>query len=378
MSFLLDLVSPVAISPALVMASTAIAPAPPTIPTAAYLLPENIAYVVLLDTREPTWEQLKQFALFQELETQLGEPINPGSLIFLPSDLDYRTDISPWVGDKVAIALLPLAVPEATKIEEHEVLIAPIAQPAAFTGFVDKVTELRGTAPAQQRYREVPILYWEPEFLDEAVESPPALPVDPTLESSEEVLPIPPPLEIPELGPPPQVSDNSTQELQSVPPAIATAWKSLKALPEEDPELIPLPPAPLPDVPGLAIAVLPEFLVVAAHPAAVRAWLDLRPRTPTESSLATAPRFLGTLSHPAYDEALGAFYGNVGEILKYSLTDTALPDLPVPLPFPDTLSPAEIAEIAALELDSTVEVLLYPTSQGIRLQGRSYSGMQVG
>ncbi|NER82167.1 MAG: DUF3352 domain-containing protein, partial [Leptolyngbya sp. SIO1D8] len=231
--------------------------------------------------------------------------------------------------------------PQVTVLEEHEVMVAPIAEPEAFDGFMDTVADLRGTDPETRRYQETSIFYWAPEFLETEVldESPPD---DFPLE------------EEPFNGLP-------ESPLHTIP----------KALPETEPEVMSIPEEPIPDVPGLAIAVFPDFLIAAEHPAAIRSWIDLRPENQAES-LAAQERFQRTLNHPEYDAALGIFYGSMSEILKYSLVDFSLPKLPVDLPLPENVSPAEIAELAALQLDSSIEVLLYPQPEGIRLQGRGY------
>jgi hypothetical protein len=157
---------------------------------------------------------------------------------------------------------------------------------------------------------------------------------------------------------------------EALPKSMALSRETLAVLPEDGSEPS-LPAAPEPDVPGLAIAVLPDLIVAAEHPAAIRAWLNLRPQSETES-LASQQRFLRTLAHPHYDEALGVFYGNLSELVKYSQIDFALPDLPFDVPLPDNISPQEILQLASLQLDSSLEVVVYPADRGIRIQGRGY------
>ncbi|MEO0986158.1 MAG: DUF3352 domain-containing protein [Cyanobacteria bacterium J06639_14] len=298
------------------------------------VLPANTAYIIMLDMRDETWQQLAQYSLFQMIETQREAPMQPEGLPFLPV-MDYATAIAPWVGDTTALALLPLESPRVTKFEDHEVLIAPIARPDAFEGFIETVTMLRETAPTTQVYQGLSMLYWEPQFLD-----------SPLPEGAVEE-PIAPPAE---------------SETPSVP--------SVKALPEEDPAIV-VPETPEPDVPGLAIAVLPDLLIAAETPAAIRSWLDLRP-VDEATSLAAQDRFQRTLAHPEYDGALGTFHGNLGEMVKYALADVTLPRLPTELPSLEGFSQEELGELAALGLDSSIEVLIYPQPQGIRLQGRGY------
>jgi len=313
--------------------------ATPAVPEPARYLPSNTAYVVMLDMRDETWQQLNQYAFFQILQAQ-GEPApNPGGLPYLPAELDYSTEIAPWVGETTAIALLPLGTPRVTVLAEHEVLLAPIAEASAFEGFVETVADLREAVPITQTYDEVSILYWEPVFREEEdAEAPPAF--DPA-------------------------------NLAPASPALKmTPTSLLKASPEAVPS-VEVPTEPEPDVPGLAIAVLPDLLIAAEHPAAIRAWIDLRPDQEAES-LAASERFQRTLENPRYDSSLGVFYGSMAEIVKYSLTDFSELDLPFDLPFPEAISPQEVAELASLQLDSTLEVLIYPQPEGIRIQGRGY------
>ena len=327
---------------ALTLPATVTAAETAPIPDAATLLPDNTAYTILLDMRDETWQQLEQYAFFQQWLAQGAFSLDPGGLPFLPMGLDYQADIAPWVGDTAALALMPLDQPRTIVFEEHEVMILPIADPNRFEGFINKVADLRGTAPETQPYQTFDILYWEPEFLESETIEPSNLP--PTVE------PMP-----------------SIPEPETVP---APEESSLKALPEGNNE-VPLPEEPEPSVPGLAIAILPDFIITAAHPAAIRSWIDQRPDTAAEA-LAANPRFLRTLAHPNYDGSLGALYGSVSELMNYALTDFPLPDLPFEIPLPLPLSPQDAAQLAAFQLDSSIEVLIYPSDRGIRVQGRGY------
>lgn len=309
------------------------------IPYSASLLPENSAYVVLMDMREDTWRQLYQFSLFEQLQASGQIAVDAVGLPYFPVTLDYEAEIAPWVGETTAIALLPLEVPRITVFEEHEVLIAPIEDPEAFSGFIDAVAEARGEDPQLQIYQAVDILYWEPEFLEEDSELPPW--------QQEPAAPSP--------------SEES----------VAPDANQSKAVPEDEEINLSLPEAPIPVVQGLAIAVFPDFLVAAPNPTAIQNWVDVRPDS-VEASLAGNDRFLRTLAHPNYDESLLALYGSVAEMLKYSLADFSFPNLPFEFPLPDTVPPQEIVQLAALQFDSSIEVLIYPQTRGIRMQGRGY------
>ena len=350
-----------AIAPTLALAFPAVAAIEtPPVPELAKALPANTAYVVLLDTREETWQQLEQYAFFEVLEAQGEESPNPGGLPFLPVDLDYLTDIAPWVDDTVGMVLLPLERRQATVLEEHQMLIAPIAQPDAFTSFIDTVREERETTPETKQYQGVSILYWEPQFLEEE-----GLEEDPGFdsESNDDWL-----LEEEGLEEDPDFDSESNDDLGMDLPASSY----LKALPDSEPEVVTPPVEPEPDVPGLAIAVVSDMLIAAEHPAAIYSWIDLQPQDEA-NSLAAQERFQRTLTHPNYESALGIFYGSMSEMVKYSLTDLPIPDFPFELPaLPGNVSPQELAQLASIQLDSSVEVLLYPEPVGMRIQGRAY------
>lgn len=352
-SQLISRVSLTAIAPTMTLAlPTMTAMATPPMPLAAEVLPGNTASVLLLDMREETWQQLDRYALFQVLEAQGEVPINnPGALPFLPAELTYETAIAPWIGDTSAIALLPLERSVVKSRAEHEVLIAPIAQPDAFEGFIDTVTDLRGAEPEVKKYQTVSILHWEPVFLEP--ETAPAIdgaPNQPTLDE-------------PINGIPEKQDDDS--------PAPNAADK---ALPDPDPDII-RPTRPLPDVPGLAIAIFPDFIVAAEHPAAIYSWIDLRPRTAADA-LASDPKFQRVLANPEYDAALVTAHGNLAEMLNYSLGDIAFSDIPwdfpTPFPFPDLFRLQELTNQAPTFVDSSIEVMLYPQPEGIRVRGRGY------
>ncbi|MGF1522123.1 MAG: DUF3352 domain-containing protein [Leptolyngbyaceae cyanobacterium] len=310
---------------------------------AAQVLPSNTAYIVMLDMREETWQQLSQYAFFQLLEARGEEALQPpGTLPFLPPQLaSYDDGVEPWVGDTVVLAQLPLPteIPPTTALEDYSVMLAPIAQPEAFDGFLDLVQDLQGRTPTTQTYQDVSILYWQPQPLEELLE-------DEAAPFEEE----------------PDTSADETDEPINVP---------VKALPEDELNEVPVPESSTPTEPGLAIAVLPDFVIAAENPAAIRSWMDLRPETVADS-LAAQEGFQRTLSHPEFDGALAAGYGNLPEMVKYGLSDLDLPTLPG-LPLDDTLSRQELAELTALELEgSSVEVVIYPEPHGIRAQGRGY------
>ncbi|MEM6837815.1 MAG: DUF3352 domain-containing protein [Cyanobacteria bacterium P01_C01_bin.120] len=317
----------------------------------AELLPADTALAIAVDMRSETWDQLTQYALFQQLQAQGDITLHPGSLAFLPSELTYEDFIAPWVGDTAVIALLPLENPAESVIQEQEILIAPIADPAAFAAVYDAdmvglLSTIKEAAPNVEQYQDIEIVYWEPLFLEapsEATAPPEVTAPEPT-----------------ESAPAPLLNNFAPQTTTA---AVETATETDQSV---DSEL----PIAIPDKPGLAIALFPDFMVVAESPVAIRTWADLRP-APTDS-LANTSNFQRTLAHPSYDQALGALYGNVSELLKYYLTDLSLPELPFDIPWPTDIPPQELAQLTSLQIDSNIEALIYPQPQGLRLHGRGY------
>ncbi|MEO1095118.1 MAG: DUF3352 domain-containing protein [Cyanobacteria bacterium J06638_28] len=351
-----------AIASTLVMSLPAIAqvdPEPPIIPEVATVLPDNLAYVMLLDMRNETWQQLEQYSFFQVLQEQGNEAPNPGGLPLLPLDLDYRTDIEPWVGDTVGLALLPLedsssmlsVESESLQIMEQMLLLAPIAQADEFTGFMDTVQALREGEPETETYQGITISYWDPVF----PEDEPVFPEDePVLLEEEDID-----------AAPKQLSEESQPT-----PVEPTPEPSPEAS-EADPDVM-FPDIQIPEEPGLAIAVLPDFLIAAESPDTIRAWIDARPSN-RATSLASEASFQRTLAHPEYDGSLGAFYGKFSEILKYSVNNLEeLETLPFEWPFPLEAQQEELEQLGLLDVDSTIDVLIYPQPEGIRIQGRGY------
>ncbi|NEQ44920.1 MAG: DUF3352 domain-containing protein [Leptolyngbya sp. SIOISBB] len=337
-------------------------------PHPAELLPPNTAYTIMLDMRSETWDQLNQYALFQQFQAQgMGAP-NPGGLPFLPLDLDYEADIAPWVGDDVAIALLPIDVSTGTveligTIEDHEILIAPIENSAAFSDrfngdFVGSIGVFQEGEPEVLNYQGVDIVYWEPVLPEPEPDSwpPAAVPNDGPTKIPARPQPDQPPL-------PPEASPQEEDG------AAPQEW--LKALPKQDDDPT-WSPATWADDAGLAIAVFPDFIVAAASPTAIQTWMDLRPTNPA-TALAQNEDFLQTLDHPHADAALGILYGDISELVNYAFVDFALPDLPLDFPNPsDFLTSQEVADLTAMQLAGHVEAIIYPDSRGIRVQGRGY------
>jgi hypothetical protein len=350
----------VATSMALVLPAIAALPGVAS-PEPAEWLPPNTAYTILLDMRPETWAQLNQYALFQQLQAQgVGAP-SPGALPLIP-ELAYESAVVPWVGDHVAMALLPLDKSTEAGFEDSEVMIAPIADPAAFaTVFEDDlpgaIADLKQRDPEVQNVEGVDIYYWPPLYAE-----------------SEPPLPAPLPEDAP-ADEPPTPQSQAKRNLSALSGSVAdtdAAKLFLKAMPAEtDSDELEEFWESLPLEPGLAISQFPEFLIAARSPAAIQTWLALRPDDVTQS-LAQNEQFLRTLNHPQSDIALGILHGDLAELVNYSAVDLAFPDLPFNLPLPQDLWPTDLSELAAQQLTGNVEAVVYPQARGLRVQARGY------
>ncbi len=353
-----SLLSPLALLlPAIAALPSAASPEP------AELLPSNTAYTILLSMQQETWNQLNQYDLFQQLEAQgVGAP-SPGALPLIP-ELAYESSVAPWVGEHVAMALLPLDTSTDAGFDENEVMIAPISDPAAFATLFDDdlpgaIAELKQRDPELQTAGDVEIYYW-PALYSSAPEAMPPTPFPeeaPAEESSS-------PLNLP-VSPLPTAETNLSKAfLKALPAEVDSPEPETSTELETFFEQIPVEP-------GLAIARFPEFLVAARTPEAIQAWLAQRPDD-VKNSLAQNEAFLRTVSHPQYEVALGALHGDIAEMVNYSAVDLVLPDLPIDVPFPADLWPTELPDLAAAQVAGHVEALVYPQARGLRVQARGY------
>ncbi|NJL47125.1 MAG: DUF3352 domain-containing protein [Leptolyngbyaceae cyanobacterium SM2_5_2] len=132
---------------------------------------------------------------------------------------------------------------------------------------------------------------------------------------------------------------------------------------------------------GLALAMLPDALVVAENPAAIQQFLTYRQEyagvdrklaeavRPARRSLAESREFQRTLANRAETQALITVYGNALELLNYELPTESLPEgeWPVPSPGSDL-----VQSLQAMNFGGTLEGVVYPTVQGIQVRGRYY------
>ncbi|NJO10315.1 MAG: DUF3352 domain-containing protein [Leptolyngbyaceae cyanobacterium SL_1_1] len=141
--------------------SASAAETPPSAPSAFDLLPEDTPMTLILDTTDETWSQLSQFQLFSLVKAYTGTDPNLGGLPYLPLEIPYETAVAPWIGDSAVLALMPLP-DETAKLQNQSLLAAPIANFAAFDGFLEQIAAARNEDFVEEPYRNVAIYVWPP------------------------------------------------------------------------------------------------------------------------------------------------------------------------------------------------------------------------
>jgi hypothetical protein len=304
-------------------------------------LPRNTALAVAINTNQESWATLDQFRVFQLLEETLGIVPNPGGLPYLPYGMNYQTSIQPWVGNQAVIALLPARGGQPARLADHLVMLAPITDEAAFADYFQLLLDRQPDPPEIEQLRQTDIYFW------------PKYPLQPDAGDSNGA----------------GLSPTTLGFAQTVNLPLQVTVP--KALPEGDRIFdldIPLP-VPQPVSTGWAIAVLPDTLIAAETPAAIKTFLSYRQGS--QGQLANRPEFQRTLAHPQQPQALVMVYGNALELLNYQAP--ALEFAPSGLPIPDASpAPTLVNTLRNLNFGGTLEALVYPIEQGLQLQGRFY------
>ncbi|MDJ0708533.1 MAG: DUF3352 domain-containing protein [Leptolyngbyaceae cyanobacterium MO_188.B28] len=355
-------------APTVVLAAPLPSSAQPEGPLAVNtLLPANTAFTVLINTKEATWEQLTQFQLFSLIEDTRGQGVNPGGLPFVPGEIDYQGAIGPWVGDEVALALLPPSPSQSADMADQWLMAAPIANPDRFEGFIDQVISTQENLPTEQVYNGVSILTWEPQTIV----------IPPNAEDGSEEL---------ELNhePPHLIPPHFIPLASFLSPKYSLKRAPISALPDQQTdfeiEIEPAEPSLEDETiqePGLAIAVLPGHLVMAYTPGPIQQLIDSQ--LANTQALADHPSFQRTLANPDYASSLVVLYGSLLELNQFSLArnDLPIPDLPIPLPSPVPQFPLVVPDLsedltALAQVDATLESFVRIQSEGIGVQARVY------
>ena len=321
------------------------APPPPTITN---ILPADTPAAIIINTREDAWAVLNQYALFARLSQAFGVDPSPQTLPLLPVGLNYVDDMQPWVGDGVAIALLPVPSIRTIAPVERLVTIFPIEDTAAFIDFIPTLAESRAALPEQHSYRTFPIWLWPSEFVAYEEFSWDEFPEDIEFEEFPEPEPV-------ELSPMDSLVDSAIRPYR-----------------QPEPPYIYIPDATYsPDgytIPGYAVAHLGNYIVTAENIDSLRQWIEYQ--TQGGPTLTSNPSFEKTQSHPQAQNSLATVYGNLGQLLSFEFSnpfqDFGLPPVPQP-------SLSERAAMANLLSNVTFDALIYPEPKGVHLEAHLYT-----
>ena len=327
-------------------------------PHIASRLPENTPYAMFFSTQDGSLAALEQFELFARIADLTGGLTNPLGLPFLPLGFDAQYEGDPWAGEQSAIALLPETAPRRvspTDLDAKFYSLTQIVNQADFVDFVIAVETARAEAPELTMYQGAALWVWPARtasFSDSDFEQP-------DVKSEAKSLDNP--------------SDEATKlaRANSNPTSI---------LPERSSDIYGEPTFGDSEdgyvVPGLAIAQIDNYAVIAANSQTVKDVIEYQLRA---SSLAENELFSRSQYHQQAD-ALVHVYANMAETYKFDLSDR-LPDfaqLPIPPGFPALPAMPDFFSVESRLLASrltqgiTIEAIAYPQSEGLRFQGRLY------
>ncbi|HEY9860054.1 MAG TPA: DUF3352 domain-containing protein, partial [Candidatus Obscuribacterales bacterium] len=260
--------------------------------------------------------------------------------------LDLTADVQPWLGERVAIALMPHTRSEldsdnrsephsASTNADHTILLAPIKDASQLNTFLDKLKVSRGQIPIERQYKGITVWEWaaeKPAPCDDAAD-----PSSCTPEPETELAPEAPPENSPETPSEPETVQPSkpSSRTPSKTHLAVSKFKAIRSTPTLPLPSVPGGALPIPSIPssrpGLAITVLPGYLVTATTSAPIEQLIDAR--SSKSPGLAENPQFQRTMQHPQFQRSLLVGYGNIAEIARF-------PQPQFPIPTPPTEEPA--------------------------------------
>ncbi len=356
----------------------------------AGLLPADTPTAVFVSADSQDWAGLEGFELFARVanliglvgggtEAGLG---NPASFLFAVPGTDYETEVAPWMGEQVAIATLPDTTPRSialTDLAEQTFFVVPVTDETALEPFIEKLEVSRpDEVPEKSVYKGAELWVWPTRevslYGDEDWE-------EGEYDENWQDLPEVPHEEIEDLR-----RSGARVELGAV-------SAQMSAMPDEG---LPLP---LPEdfeaegdydtyeVKGRAVARVEGYLIFAQEAATLKTLLDYRefdyPR------LGDSELFLRS-GYGDVEGAIARIYSNLSEVSKFNLDGglfqgarpslpslPGLPELPglprFPVNAPSLTMPQETQALIARALEGmTLDGLIYPQAEGMRMQGRVY------
>ncbi|MCT7951566.1 DUF3352 domain-containing protein [Ancylothrix sp. C2] len=303
--FVFPLVAIVGFNPVGVFAQSVTPPSTSAPPAVTKVLPSSMAGVVLFNTSKENWGKFNRFNPFP------FDISGPGFLPFLPSGIDYQTNVQPWIADWAAVGVFvpqPAADGMFGELWDSAVMVMPVRDQAGANNFVAKVREVQPQTPIERVYKGVQVIEWE-----------------------EKVIPLE---EYPDPMPPSEEEPQAFAPISRFLPRFFgfTSNQNQRKLAQENsppaepaPEIEPsMPPDPeseetFPDIeltvtqPGYAIALLPGYVVTANKAKVLEQLIDSQAGI---SSVANDASFQRTLKHPKFGESVLVGYSNVAEAVK--------------------------------------------------------------
>jgi hypothetical protein len=366
--------------PTAVVQPVAAAPAPTataaTPPSATRTLPTGTAGLFMVNTSPATWGEMQKF--------------RPPGVIPLDIPLsflgfDYREDIQSWLGDYVAIAVLPV-VSDTDTFLTNAVALFPTLNPDKSNALLDK---FKSMAPptAERTYKTIPILEWTAPKAPEAPETPAGEhQCGETPKDGAEACDTPSGNPSPADEPAPTTPDPATAPKMghgTLEPSLVQAfWPQFAASPvtvqqarasQFHDEGNPSGGTSAPSAPGFgssfAVALLPGQIAIAPTATALERLIDAQ-GTP---NLAQSTPFQRTLQHPQFPRAFSISYGEYATLLK--LLNQSVPPLPSDPGNPDSpKKPLFTAGMINLitQRFSTFDSLNWVRSNGIQAETNIY------
>ncbi|MCT7970127.1 DUF3352 domain-containing protein [Laspinema sp. D1] len=314
--------------------------APTSPPAVTTVLPGDISGVLLMDTRANAWNGLNRF-----IDLPPGFS-GPGFLPYIPAEVNFARDIQPWLGDWAAIAVMPGGEGTGSaSLQEKAVMVAPIEDPNRIPNFVAQLSAIQGQ-PRERQFQGVTLLEWPGPNMARAQQKSPG-----SLKSWPIALN-------------PLFAFKQSKWLKGLPVLAQTRPILPDATPRAPEQPAPRPPE-VQGTAGLAIAIVPGYVVAAQSSAPLERWILTKD---TSNSLARDPQFQRTLAHPESGRSLVMGYGNFTQLAELSSASPLLNQL-VPLPASGDINAAG-GELGTLY--SAIDLMVWMEPQGIRAQSRGF------
>jgi tetratricopeptide (TPR) repeat protein len=296
--------------------------ATPEVPSVLKVLPSDTTGMVLVNTEAQAWEKLAQFPLFgseMTVPSLVGEPFLaeatgsdrfPRDFMGKPnrpvSILNFHIDLLPWLGDRVAYAMLP---------DGSFITVAAVKSDSQAQAYLQRLQTSRATKPTLLTYNNAQIIAWPPRPIE--VEKTPKGGIS---------LDFHPILELP--GPDAPATKKSTP----------------------------------PMTPGFALAYLPGnqgHVIVAPTVDVLKNLLDRQKNT----SFSQHPDLQKTIADPRFTTALAVGFGDYQALMaSYKKALVGLPAVFQPFQFGGDLKKLE-------EAYGNMDGFLWSTPQGIQAEG---------